>query len=133
MLNYYNTQKNNVDSLISMKNEGRDNGKNISFLETTYEEYKMRRKSEYLTHEPKLKKNAQINKNFTTKKGNYSTLAKSSHTKYGKLSRSMLKRLKNQSSCTTSVVVSNPGTNSGVYNSRTLLFLDTNVDYHSTI
>ena len=116
-----------------MKNEGRDNGKNVSFSETTYEEYKMRRKAEYLTHEPKLKKNAQVNKNFTTKKQTYSTLAKSSHTKYGKISRSMLKRLKNKTSCTTSVIVSNPGTNSGVYNSRNLLFLDTNVDFHSNI
>ena len=87
VLNFFQINKNIVETLISEQNSGRDTGENVSFTDTTYEEFKMRRKAEYLKHDPLRRKNYQQSRNYLTKKNEYARIAQSSTTKYRKMTR----------------------------------------------
>lgn len=157
VLNFYQINKNIVETLISQQNSGRDTGENVSFTDTTYEEFKMRRKAEYLKHDPLRRNNYQQSRNYLTKKNDYARIAKSSTTKYRKMTNNKIKEIKpvfdtirrarrsgninndnlstilNNSQCSNTIILSNPGTNSGIYNSRTMLFLNPSIRFHSSL
>ena len=142
---------------IRDRNSGRDTGENVSFTDTTYEEFKMRRKAEYLKHDPLRRKNYQQSRNYLTKKNEYARIAQSSTTKYRKMTNNKIKEIKpvfdtirrarrsgninndnlatilNNSQCSNTIILSNPATNSGIYNSRTMLFLNPSIRFHSSL
>jgi hypothetical protein len=103
---------------------GRYEGRNISFIYNTHEDYKMRRKAEILNN---------YNKSYAGKKQNYSYIAKFNKYKYKNISNTRIKNLIENQQCLNSINYVKPATNSGIFGDNTRLYLDRNVNYHENI
>jgi hypothetical protein len=102
---------------------GRATGNQVPFGDTnpTYSEYKMRRKAEVLNSQ---------NKQGGTSRGTYAYTSK-----YGKISNARIKLLKAAQNCETNDFRyrQKPASNSGVRGDQTILFLNPNIKYFSTL
>lgn len=103
---------------------GRSNGTNIDLnnLNYTYEELKMRRKATILKHQ---------NKNFTTRRTNYSKIVKGVNMRYS--SKARLRQLVESNKCENQPPNVKVAINSGVRNDRTPLYFNVNVPFYSQI
>ena len=101
------------DEIVTPETTGRAEIPMLDYNETSYEEYKMRRKAEIL----KYKKHITINK-----KTRFSALASS---RRGQISNV----LATSATCENDVIRVKKASNSGVKGDNTLLFLDSNVTY----
>ena len=108
---------------------GRETGQDISFSDTiTYDDLKMRRKAEILKYT-----NNKITNNLNNKKINYSYHAKSSRSKYKSMTNSRIKSLKQSQICENKDIILKTGINSGIKNSKSLLFLNPSIPFYSQI
>lgn len=101
------------DEVVTPDTTGRTENTMINFNETTYEQYRMRRKAEVL----KYNKNTTLNK-----KTQYSSLVSSQR---GRLSNTAA----TSASCESDVIRVKKGTNSGIKGDNSLLFLNKNVTF----
>lgn len=103
---------------------GRSNGTNIDFVssEFTYEELKMRRKATILQNQ---------NKNFNSKKTNYSNTIKGINLRYS--SKTRLRQLALTNQCQNQPPSVKLAINSGVKNDNTPLIFNRNVPFYSQI
>ena len=99
------------DDVVTPDITGRTNVSTIDFNETSYEEYKMRRKAEVL----KYKKNTTINK-----RTQYSALVSSRKGQISNITRAT-------ASCESDVIRVKKATNSGIKGDNSLLFYNPNV------
>jgi hypothetical protein len=103
---------------------GRDTGQNIDFLLYEYDDLKMRRKAEVLRHSQ--------NKHIRSKKSSYSEIAKGNGS-FRNVSNYRIKQLVENNNCQNQIEFLNKATFSGVRGDNTVLYLDENIPFYSTI